>query len=61
MPALICRRYLERPHGWHVYYCDVRVWTIAKRVGVPFGEDLWGWARDSHPRVMEPPRQKPLQ
>ena len=65
MPALTRRRYPERPRGWHVYHCDVRVGTIAKRVGVPFGEDPSGWAcgfyPGNHPKAMEPTRQEPLQ
>jgi hypothetical protein len=45
MPALTRRRDLEAPDEcWHVYYGDVRAGTIAKRVGIPFDEDLWGWA-----------------
>jgi hypothetical protein len=55
MPALTRRRDLEAPDEcWHVYYGDVRVGTIAKRVGIPFDEDPWGWAcgfyPGSHPR-----------
>jgi hypothetical protein len=62
MPALTRRRYPESPRGWHVYYRDVRVGTIAKRVGVPFGEDpSSGFYPGSHPKAMEPPRQEPLQ
>jgi hypothetical protein len=55
MPALTRRRDLEAPDEcWHVYYGDVRVGTIAERVGIPFDEDPWGWAcgfyPGSHPR-----------
>ena len=53
MPALTRRRDLEAPDEcWHVYYGDVPAGTIAKRVGIPFDEDLWGWACASthHPR-----------
>jgi hypothetical protein len=55
MPTLPRRRDLEAPDEcWHVYYGDVRVGTIAKRVGIPFDEDPWGWAcgfyPGSHPR-----------
>ena len=34
---------------WHVYYGDVRVGTIAKRIGVPLAEDPWGWACGFYP------------
>jgi hypothetical protein len=43
MPELTRRRYPERPGCWHVYYGDVRVGTIAVRVGIPHDEDRWGW------------------
>jgi hypothetical protein len=36
MPMLTRRRYPERPDYWHIYYGDVCVGTIAKRVGNPF-------------------------
>src|SRR6202789_3472538 len=49
MPELTRRRYLERPDCWHVYYGDVRVGTIAKRVGIPFDEDPWGWSCGFYP------------
>jgi hypothetical protein len=45
IPALTRRRDLEAPDEcWHVYYGDVRIGTIAKRVGIPITEDPWGWA-----------------
>jgi hypothetical protein len=45
MPALTRRRDLEAPDEcWHVYYGNVRIGTIAKRVGIPITEDSWGWA-----------------
>jgi hypothetical protein len=55
MPALTRRRDLEAADEcWHVYYGDVRVGTIAKRVGIPPGEDPWGWScglySGGHPR-----------
>jgi hypothetical protein len=55
MPELTRRPDREAPDEcWHVYYGDVRVGTIAKRVGIPFDEDPWGWAcgfyPGSHPR-----------
>ena len=54
MPTLTRRRYPERPDCWHVYYGDVRVGTIARRVGNPFDTDPWEWScgfyPGSHPR-----------
>jgi hypothetical protein len=55
MPTLTRRRDIEAPDEcWHVYYGDVRVGTITKRVGIPFDEDPWGWScgfyPGSHPR-----------
>ena len=35
MPELTRRRYRERQDCWHVYYGDVHVGTIARRVGIP--------------------------
>ena len=50
MPELTRRRDREAPDEcWHVYYGDVRVGTIAKRVGIPFDEDPWGWACGFYP------------
>jgi hypothetical protein len=44
MPALTRRRDLDaQDECWHVYYGDVRVGTIAKRIGIPIDEDPWGW------------------
>lgn len=43
MPELTRRRYPERPDCWHIYYGDVQAGTIAVRVGIPHGEDPWGW------------------
>jgi len=40
MPTLT-RRYPERPDCWHISYGDVRVDTIARRVGNPFDTDPW--------------------
>jgi hypothetical protein len=54
VPTLTRRRFPERPDCWHVYYGDVRVGTIARRVGNPFDTDPWEWAcgfyPGSHPR-----------
>ena len=37
MPELTRRRNLEAPDEcWHIYFSDVRVGSIAKRVGIPF-------------------------
>jgi hypothetical protein len=45
MPALTRRGNLEAPDEcWHVYYGDVGIGTIGKRVGIPITEDPWGWA-----------------
>jgi hypothetical protein len=50
MPTLTRRRDLDAPDEcWHVYFGDVRVGTIAKRIGVPFAEDPWGWACGFYP------------
>src|SRR6266852_6515103 len=54
MPTLTRRRYPERPDCWHIYYGDVRVGTIARRVGNPHDTDPWEWTcgfyPGSHPR-----------
>src|SRR6202022_319004 len=39
-----CRSTDAREEGWHVYYGDVHVGTIAIRAGIPHDEDPWGWA-----------------
>jgi hypothetical protein len=49
MPTLTRRRYPERPDCWHVYYGDVRVGTIARRVGNPFDTDPWEWSCGFYP------------
>lgn len=50
MPELTRRRDPEAPDEcWHVYHGDVRVGTIAKRVGIPFDEELWGWLCGFYP------------
>jgi hypothetical protein len=43
MPELTRRRYRERQDCWHVYYGDVHVGTIARRVGIPPSGRPWGW------------------
>src|ERR1700761_3438243 len=49
MPELTRRRYPERHDCWHVYYEDVQVGTIARRAGVPFDVDQWGWICGFYP------------
>ena len=49
MPTLARRRYPERPDCWHIYYGDVRVGTIARRVGNPFDTDPWEWTCGFYP------------
>jgi hypothetical protein len=50
MPHLTRRRDHDAPDEcWHVYYGDVRVGTIAKRVGIPHDEDPWGWSCGFYP------------
>jgi hypothetical protein len=41
MPALTRRQYPERQDCWHVYFGDVHVGTIARRVGQPHDQDAW--------------------
>jgi hypothetical protein len=44
MPELTRRRSADaREECWHIYYGDVRVGTIAQRVGNPFDTDPWEW------------------
>jgi hypothetical protein len=47
------RRYPERTDCWHVYYGDIHVGTIARRVGCPADVDQWEWACGFYPG-MEP-------
>jgi hypothetical protein len=49
------RRSADHRHNcWHIYYGDVRVGTIAERIGNPHDTDPWEWNRGfypgSHPR-----------
>jgi hypothetical protein len=49
MPALTRRRYHDRPDCWHVFYGDVQVGTIARRVGCPVDVDQWEWRCGFYP------------
>src|SRR5882757_8832433 len=49
MPELTRRRYPERQDCWHVYFGDVHVGTIARRVGQPHDEDPWEWQCGFYP------------
>jgi hypothetical protein len=55
--ALTCRRYPERQDCWHIYYGDVHVGTIARRVGCPADVDQWEWRCGFYPG-MEPGRHQ---
>jgi hypothetical protein len=49
MTALTRRRYPERIDCWHVYYGDVHLGTIARRVGCPVDVDQWEWRFGFYP------------
>ncbi|QDW38756.1 hypothetical protein FFI89_017360 [Bradyrhizobium sp. KBS0727] len=49
MPALTRRRYPERQDCWHVFYADVHVGTISRRVGQPLDLDPWEWSCGFYP------------
>jgi len=49
MPELTRRRYRERQDCWHVYYGDVHVGTIARRVGIPHNGQPWRWICGFYP------------
>ena len=49
MPELSRRRYRERQDCWHVYFGDVHVGTIARRVGIPHHGRPWGWICGFYP------------
>ena len=51
MPILTRRRYPQRPDCWHIYYGDVCVGAIARRVGNPFDTDPGNGVADSIPAV----------
>jgi hypothetical protein len=48
-PPLARRRYHERPECWHVYYGDVHVGAIVRRVGNPHDTDPWQWSCGFYP------------
>jgi hypothetical protein len=39
----------KRPDCWHIYYGDVHVGTIARRVGNPANTDSWKWTCGFYP------------
>ena len=43
MPELTRRRSEHNRRCWHIYHGDVRVGTIAERVGNPHDTDQWEW------------------
>ena len=50
MPELTRRRSPDaREECWQIFYGDVRVGTIAKRVGVPNDTSRWGWTSGFYP------------
>jgi hypothetical protein len=49
MPELPRRRYPERQDCWQVYFGDVHVGTIARRVGQPHDQDAWQWLCGFYP------------
>jgi hypothetical protein len=49
-PTLSRRRDLDaQDECWHVYYGDVHVGTIAKRIGILVEEYPWGWSCGFYP------------
>src|SRR6478609_7892724 len=49
MPALTRRRYRERQDCWHIYFGDVHVGTIARRIGQPYDQEAWQWLCGFYP------------
>jgi hypothetical protein len=50
MPALTRRRSPDaREECWLIFYDDVRVGTIAKRLGIPNDKPRWGWTCSFYP------------
>ncbi|WP_369720350.1 hypothetical protein AB8Z38_24655 [Bradyrhizobium sp. LLZ17] len=49
MPKITRRLYPERQDCWHVYFGDVHVGTIVRRVGHPSDQDPWQWLCGFYP------------
>jgi hypothetical protein len=53
-----------REECWQIFYGDVCVGTIAKRIGIPRDQALWGWScgfyPGSFPAIMRPALAQPL-
>jgi hypothetical protein len=49
MRTLTRRRSNDHHDCWHVYFGDVRVGTIAQRIGIPRDQHLWGWTCGFYP------------
>jgi hypothetical protein len=50
MPTLSRRRSPDaRKVCWQIFYVDVRVGTIAKRIGIPPDQAPWGWTCGFYP------------
>jgi hypothetical protein len=50
MPMLTRRRSPDAKEDcWQIFYGDVRVGTIAKRIGIPRDQHLWGWTCGFYP------------
>jgi hypothetical protein len=45
MPLLTRRRSPDARECWQIFYGDVRVGSIAKRIGIPCGQAPWGCPR----------------
>ena len=43
------RHYPERQDCWHVYFGDVHVGAIGRRVGCPHDKDPWEWSCGFYP------------
>jgi hypothetical protein len=60
-PELNRRRYREIHDCWHIYYGDVHVGTIARRVGNPHDTDPWeGTAASIRARIPAVEHANPL-
>jgi len=49
MPALTRRQYPERQDCWHIYFGDVHVGTISRRIGQPYDQEAWQWLCGFYP------------